>query len=165
MIYVISDCHFSHKNIIEYCKRPFTDIEEMNTRIILNWNRVVSERDMVYHLGDFTLHKDPEEFEEQLNGRIIHLRGNHDKIKYQNIAILEYMGKTIYMTHYRPKTLYNIPDSVDIILCGHEHNNFKFDTLFRNGTPIPIINISVENINYTPVSLEYIVKNVKTPNT
>lgn len=31
------------------------DVEEMNEKLIENWNRVVSEGDTVFHLGDFAL--------------------------------------------------------------------------------------------------------------
>lgn len=52
MIYYTSDLHFSHKNIILYCNRPFKDIDEMNECIIERWNNVIKPNDMVYLLGD-----------------------------------------------------------------------------------------------------------------
>ena len=54
-IWVTSDTHFNHANIIKYCNRPFSSVEEMNETIIANWNKVVSQGDTVYHLGDFAL--------------------------------------------------------------------------------------------------------------
>ena len=56
MIFFTSDTHFNHKAIISYCSRPFESVEEMNDRLIDNWNQVVKPNDTVYHLGDFALY-------------------------------------------------------------------------------------------------------------
>ena len=53
MRYFISDTHFNHKNVIKYDKRPFDSLEEMEWEIIKRWNNTVSNKDIVYHLGDF----------------------------------------------------------------------------------------------------------------
>ena len=84
-IFVCSDCHFNHKNILKYEPeaRPFETVEEMNEKIISNWNSVVSPEDTVYVLGDFAMGL-PEKIPsivERLNGKIIIIRGNHDNEK------------------------------------------------------------------------------------
>ena len=42
-VFFTSDTHFWHENIIKFCNRPFSSIEEMNDTIIENWNKVVDE--------------------------------------------------------------------------------------------------------------------------
>ena len=54
-IYFIADTHFNHKNILEYCNRPFADVEEMNKILVNNWNDTVKHDDVVYMLGDFCM--------------------------------------------------------------------------------------------------------------
>ena len=53
MLYFSSDHHFFHANVIRYCNRPFGSVQEMNEALILNWNKTVTNDDIVYHLGDF----------------------------------------------------------------------------------------------------------------
>ena len=82
-IFMTSDNHFAHKNIIEYAKRPFKDVDEMDEFMVDRWNERVNYVDTVYHLGDFTLGdlKMATGYFARLNGRIIVL-GNpwhHDK--------------------------------------------------------------------------------------
>ena len=52
-IFFIADTHFTEENIIKYENRPFPSVQDMNERLIENWNTRVSEEDIVYVLGDF----------------------------------------------------------------------------------------------------------------
>lgn len=78
-IYFSSDHHFYHANVIKYCNRPYSSIEEMNEKLIANWNSVVQPEDTVYYLGDFSLAFRPVElYSKRLNGVKKLVAGNHD---------------------------------------------------------------------------------------
>lgn len=88
-VYVISDTHFNHRNIIDYTTRinylDSKDIVAMEEMIVERWNSVVTENDIVYHLGDFGF-GGKEMFTRlvgRLKGRIRLLLGNHDPKKSQ----------------------------------------------------------------------------------
>lgn len=84
-IFFTSDHHFSHKNIIQLCNRPFNSVEEMDEEMIRRWNSVVAEEDFVYYLGDFSLSIKPvEKYVHRLNGTKILIPGNHDKCHFLN---------------------------------------------------------------------------------
>lgn len=86
-IWLTSDHHFGHANIIKYTNRPFrydgphTIPTEMNEQLISNWNSVVKAGDRVYHLGDIALCTDGEwrNIRRRLNGQIFLINGNHEK--------------------------------------------------------------------------------------
>ena len=46
-VFFTSDTHFYHANIINFCKRPFANVETMNEALIENWNAVVGANDIV----------------------------------------------------------------------------------------------------------------------
>ena len=79
MIYFTSDFHFSHRNVIKYCNRPFSDVHEMNKALTSLWNDTVKPEDTVYFLGDFSLNKNVTKvIAPMLNGKKILIPGNHD---------------------------------------------------------------------------------------
>ena len=80
-IYVTSDLHFGHKNIIKYENRPFSDIEEMDKEIIDLWNKTVNNKDLVYILGDFSWYKGEKtnKILKTLKGNKVLIIGNHDE--------------------------------------------------------------------------------------
>ena len=52
-IWITSDTHFGHINIIKYCNRPYADVTEMNNALIANINSQVAPEDTLIHAGDF----------------------------------------------------------------------------------------------------------------
>ena len=77
--FVTSDHHF------RYWKHPFhlhcESTEEEEREHIALWNSIVGKDDLVFYIGDFcdgTDH-DLQEIRSQLNGRMILIKGNHDK--------------------------------------------------------------------------------------
>ena len=69
--FVTSDTFFGRPSIIKTAKRPFSSVEEMNTTLLENWNKVVKPDDVVYHLGNFAWNPViAEDILKVLNGKI-----------------------------------------------------------------------------------------------
>lgn len=75
MIYLITDTHLGHRNMIKNCGRPerFTDI------IFDNCRKIVKRDDLLIHLGDVAWNEANLQRFLKLPGRKILVRGNHDK--------------------------------------------------------------------------------------
>lgn len=166
MIFFTADHHYFHKNVIRHCNRPFKNVEEMNQIMLENWNRVVSEKDTVYHLGDIFWSKREEDVIPilgQLNGRIVLIKGNHDKggiTKFEDfyseiciyrttkVNIGEPVKKKIVMCHY-PFESWDNKAHDSWHLHGHCHGGLRS---IRNR-----IDVGVDIFNYTPISLDKLV--------
>jgi len=170
-VFFISDTHFNHQKIIEYCNRPFSSVEEMNEALIANWNRTVGPNDHIFHLGDFAM-GDVDEWNSilnRLNGKIHLILGNHDlltishgcpdkleKICQQKIIMI---GKhQIILNHY-PMLCYAGADKNTWQLFGHVHT-CKKKTGSDAGRLQHLLptqyDVGVDNNDYTPVSFEKI---------
>jgi calcineurin-like phosphoesterase family protein len=79
--WVTADLHIGHRNIIEYCDRPFADVEEMNRALVDNWNDRVDEDDDVFVLGDLLLGNfdDSLAVVKRLRGNKVLITGNHER--------------------------------------------------------------------------------------
>ena len=84
-IWFFSDPHFGHANIIEHCQRPFASVEEMNEKLIKNYQELVMPGDDVYFLGDVALHGH-EKILKRLPGNKHLIIGNHDWNKNNRIT-------------------------------------------------------------------------------
>lgn len=158
-MFVISDLHLDHTNIITYCKRPFDSVEEMNDVLIKNWNYVVKPGDTVFFVGDFTFGS-PEEYFPKLNGHIRFISGNHDETLDPEglFKTLHYSYKGIdFFSIHEPRHIQKeIPDGFDgWIIHGHHHNNHPGLFPFFNPEK-KRINVSAELVKYQPISLDFI---------
>jgi calcineurin-like phosphoesterase family protein len=158
-IFITSDTHFGHKNIIKYCKRPFESVEEMDCAIRDIWNSLVNPKDIVFHLGDFALNRSGKysDLPSHLNGKKILVKGNHDDAKiltnpsWERVCEtfnLPYKGLKIRMRHH-PWVETKEPNT--IFLHGHTHGN-QGD--WHNGQ----IDVGVDSWDFAPVDLEEIIE-------
>jgi len=159
-IFFVADEHYQHHNIIGYTNRPFKDLSTMHNALIRNFNEFVSEDDLTYHLGDFSVTRQVEQEHklmkilDRLNGRHILIMGNHDYLKaqhYIDIGFQEFHSY-LYLEEYKlhlthdPAVTQVLPDAN--WLCGHVHGLFK-----QVGN---VINVGVDVWDYKPVSLEVV---------
>lgn len=164
-IFITSDHHFNHINIIKYCNRPFKDVNEMNKELIKKWNGVVKPNDIVYHLGDFHLgHKDEiKRVVSQLNGKIFLIRGNHDRntvSTYTEAGLTVLKNAPIILEDYkiilshRPLLDSIIPENF-INIHGHIHNHKLEDDYDTNlYSPEKHLNVSIDVTNFKPMQFK-----------
>jgi len=155
-IWLISDTHFDHENIIKYCARPFADVQEMNEILLRNWNNTVKDIDTVYFLGDMSFgrySRDPLYWLQRLKGQVKYIRGNHEKVPIgKEYDVIEYKGYKFLLIH-DPKSVKHFDGW---IIHGHVHNNELRRYPFINAEK-KTINVCVEVINYKPISLDEII--------
>lgn len=165
-LFVISDTHFYHENILNFKDAEgnlirgghFSCVEEMNERIIDNWNKTVSERDTIYHLGDvaFGQRSGTTELIRRLKGKKRLIVGNHDDVKqlvkdgwFQKIHMWrQFRDLKVLLTHVPVhESALEFHNLVNI--HGHIHHQPSPEGRY--------INVSVEAVNYTPVAIEELI--------
>ena len=161
MIWFTADLHLQHENIIKFCNRPFSNVKEMDEKLINNWNEVVDKKDIIYILGDFSF-GNPPEYASRLKGNKIFIKGSHDnnldapymkiikpkelKDEYGNqrtIVLCHYAMRSWYLSHYASWHLY-----------AHHHGKLESYGLSMD--------IGVDCNNFYPFSLDDISKKMAT---
>lgn len=169
-----SDLHIGHFNIIEYCKRPYKSVEEMNEAIVSNWNRVVGADDVVYVLGDVCMGQLDKSIKylARLNGTLRLVAGNHDAKSLKNPDfrdrfewVRDYYETTLKvgsqsyhatMCHY-PLASWNRAGRGGWMLHGHSHHTTRPglpDTL--DCGKILDVGLDGQGYGYAPVALQQI---------
>ena len=166
-LFLTSDSHYGHFNICKYCHRPFQSRSEMDQTLIKNWNVVVPEDGIVVHCGDFMLphNEDIKEYNKylnQLHGRVLLLRGNHDiasldwvsdkLIAVRDQAMIVVDGVKIFAQHY-PCAAFN----GDYHVYGHIHTLADGTCYGIDGDVTKMMrkntyDVGVDQNGYTPVS-------------
>ncbi|MBQ8053163.1 MAG: metallophosphoesterase [Lachnospiraceae bacterium] len=157
-IFLIADTHFGDENIRLYEERPFPDTDTMDREIIRRWNSVVSDNDLVYHLGDFCSGGQARcrELLSQLKGRKFLVIGNHDTylspqewrdLGFEECYNLPVILKDFFILSHAP--LYVCRSMPYANLYGHVHSHPSYRTVSSRSACV-----SVERIDYTPILLE-----------
>jgi len=177
-LYFTSDTHFGHANIINFCERPFSCVEEMDEQLISNWNRTVGKTDTVFHLGDFCLGGAEKWINilDRLNGKIHLIMGNHDlrnlkarvRDRFENVSLEQHImvaNQKIYLNHY-PFLCFSGSYDGTWQLFGHVHTGKvnkgidypRLTMLFPNQ-----YDVGVDNNDYRPISFNEIKKRLAKP--
>ena len=171
-VFFTSDTHWGHGNIIKFCDRPFKDVEEMNYKLIENWNKKVPQDGLVFHLGDFAWGGSDmwKNIRQQLNGEIILIKGNHDQKNMSSTAeqtlfkysawqmLIEVEGRKVLLNHFPflcYAGVYRDPKGLVYNLYGHVHSGPG-----KKGEDIPRLihtfptqfDVGVDNNDYEPIS-------------
>lgn len=157
-IWLTTDTHFGHVNMVKLCYRP----EDFAERIIENWKKVVAPDDVVIHLGDVAWYNKPwvNDVLSTLPGKKILVRGNHDEksllyymkngfdFAVDSFAMM-YRGLDILFTH--EPVLFH---THDINIHGHLHNN---KVMLKEPWSLHYL-ISLENNGYVMTNLDTLVR-------
>lgn len=165
-VWVISDTHWGHRRLREVLA-PGIRPADVDSRMIVNWSKVVGEWDVVLHLGDvfmeeITFENVSERFP-RLPGQTVLLPGNHDSEKkmaalagigwlmVQPFAV-GYQGWTVHFSH---QPIEDLPKG-ELNVHGHIH-----------ALPSPSrrhFNASVERIGYQPIPLKRVLDDLVAAN-
>lgn len=158
-VWLLGDTHFFHHNIIEYCNRPFSSVEEMNEVLVDNWNRVVRPMDKVFMLGDFALgaRANVVQIGNRLNGRKTLILGNHDRATktayreagFEYISLYPLLFEDFFILSHHPRHVRS--NGLYANIFAHVHDNPMYLTVSPRSYCV-----SAERIGYTPISYDEI---------
>jgi len=153
MIFFTSDHHWGW---LSHYPRPFQSDHEMDETLIANWNAVVRPGDTVFHLGDIArTQADLNRVLPRLNGKIILIRGNHDRADIHDYSGFHAVHDEPHVIHVNGTSLSLSHDPeacVPGMFCVHGHVHRKW-----RGIPNHV-NVSVEAWNYEPVPASEILR-------
>ena len=174
--YFTSDFHFNSTLINKYANRPRREALDAGIFLVCNANAVLSDEDVLFHVGDFCLTSpdrhgkevdnpldfSPDYWKTQLKGRLLLLAGNHDdghsfEADCKSMVLdLNQNYRNVYVNHFPSDHRdYHGPrngwkhNAYDINLCGHVHDKWllKWDA----DKHVLNVNVGVDVWDYKPV--------------
>lgn len=170
MIYFISDEHYGHSRVLDFCKktRPFKTIEDHDQHLIDAHNRTVkNDNDEVWHLGDFYFGTDRRraiEIFSSLRGRHHLIVGNHDKqivkhlpwMSVQDYKLLKYEKHKFILMHYPlAGGQWDCAHYGSFHLHGHTHSKYQYSENVR------AMDVGIDSIGFSPISIETVMKKME----
>lgn len=172
--FYIADTHFLHANILAMQPRPFSSIEEHDEHLVGQWNLVVGENDICYHLGDFafSLTEKADRVRwlfHRLNGRKYLIYGNHDLrggILHPTIAALPWAarpeglmfvddeGQKLVLSHYAQRS-WQWQHKGGWHFYGHAHGNLP--SLGRSRD----VGVDLPDVLFTPSTFSELTRRMK----
>jgi calcineurin-like phosphoesterase family protein len=144
-IFFTADEHYGHRNIITFCKRPFSDTDHMREELIARHNSKVPDKptSLTIHVGDMFWNsmdeKECYDIIHRLNGKHAFIFGNHDEVierskwlkdqfvwvsgknKSSGIEIVNYNEMEITLCHYAMR-VWERSHKGSGMLFGHSHD-------------------------------------------
>lgn len=162
----ISDTHFGHANILNFKNedgsnlRSFNSCEDMDETMVRNWNAVVRPADRIYHMGDVAMNRRCLPILSRLNGKKVLIKGNHDIF-----PLKDYTPYFEDIRAYKVFPAHGVIVSHIPVYSGQLESRFKLNAHGHlHGNTLPdrrYLNLCVEQTDYTPVPLHYILERME----
>lgn len=186
-LWIMSDLHYAHENVIKFDKRPFTSVQKMNEYIESELVKKIKPTDTLIDLGDMFWKCDMKVINGVLDKisprRFYKILGNHDKEsvyaknpKFDMVADRFEVGVRhndkdyfLVLDHY-PIISWNAKPRGAIMVHGHTHGNIDG---FNNNSPDLRVDAGFYGelakktgsfiLNFTDI-LKFVVEKAKTEN-
>ena len=163
-VYFCSDLHLDHKAIKKFrpyvlnrgIKVDFQTVAEHNFLLLDNINSTVTKRDVLYIVGDIAFSDESLELIRQIVCPVIAVLGNHDECEM--LRYVDVFSDVKAFVRYKKFWISHCPIHPDELRGKHNiHGHVHYSTI----NDPRYINVSVDNINYAPISLMTIKQHIE----
>ena len=177
--YFTSDFHFNSTLINKYANRPRREALDAGIFLVCNANAVLSDEDVLFHVGDFCLTSpdrhgkevdypldfSPDYWKTQIKSRLLLLAGNHDdghsfeadcksitlnlNQNYWNVSVSHYPSTHECYRYVGNGNRRSCSNGIHIHLCGHVHEKWLLN--FDAKRKVLNVNVGVDVWDFKPV--------------